>query len=339
MKLEQSRVESFLKAPSAAVVLLYGPDAGLVAERGLALARTVPGALADPFRFVELDEPMPDAVLAEAFAAALGGGRRVVRVRNAREPLVKALESLVKTPPTALVILEAGELTAKSKLRSLAEKSPDVAAIACYAIEPGKLPQVVSARLQAMGVSIDRDAAAWCGQNLSGEEGPLAQALEVLFLYAGESRRLSLADVRAVLSDGGDSSMNDAVDAALTGDPAGADRALALAYEEGTSPVGLIRVLLSELLRLRVAAGAMAAGASPQEAMAGMRPPVFFKRQPMVQKMLRLWPLSALDHALAAALAAEAACKTTGIPDQAYCRQTLLALATRARGAARAKGI
>jgi DNA polymerase-3 subunit delta len=55
----------------------------------------------------------------------------------------------------------------------------------------------------------------------------------------------------------------------------------------------------------------------------------------MVQKMLRFWSLPALDQAIAAALAAEAACKTTHIPDQAYCRQTLLALATRARSAAR----
>ena len=51
MKLEASRVEAFLKAPNARLVLLHGPDAGLVAERGLALARSVPGALNDPFRF------------------------------------------------------------------------------------------------------------------------------------------------------------------------------------------------------------------------------------------------------------------------------------------------
>lgn len=335
MKLEAGRVDAFLKAPTAPIVLLYGPDAGLVAERGLALVRSVPGTLNDPFRFAELSNPAPDTLLAEASAASLTGGKRVVRVRDAHEPVVKALETLLRTPPEALVILEAGELTPKSKLRALGEKSPDVAVIACYAIEPAKLPQIISARLRGMGVSIDQDAAAWCGQNLSGEEGPLSQALEVLFLYAGESKVLSVKDVSAALADGGDTSMGDAIDAALTGDPAATDKALALAYEEGTAPVGLIRVLLGELLRLRVAAGAMAQGASAQEAMGGMRPPVFFKRQPVVQKMLRLWPLPALDQAVAAALAAEVACKTTHIPDQAYCRQTLLALATRARAAAR----
>ena len=336
MKLDAGRVESFLKAPSAPVVLLHGPDAGLVAERGLALARSVEGALNDPFSFAELSNPAPDALLAEATAASLTGLRRVVRVRDAHEPLVKTLEIFTKTPPDALVILEAGELTPKSKLRALAEKAAGVASIACYAIDNAKLPQVISARLRAQGVAIEQDAASWAAQNLTGEEGPLGQALEVLTLYAGETRTLSLADVSSILADGGDTSMNDAIDSALTGDLAATDKALSLAYEEGASPVGLIRVLLSELLRLRLAAGAMAEGASVQEAMSGMRPPVFFKRQPVVQKMLRLWPLPALNQALAAALTAETACKTTRIPEHDYCRQTMLALATRARSATRA---
>jgi DNA polymerase-3 subunit delta len=259
----------------------------------------------------------------------------VVRVRDAHETLVKALETLLKSPPDALVILEAGDLTPKSKLRALAEKAAGAAVIACYAIEPGRLPQVISSRLRSMGIQIDQDAATWAGQNLSGEEGPLGQALEVLLLYAGEEKRLSLADVSAALADGGDTSMNDAIDAALTGDLAATDKALTLAYEEGVAPVGLLRVLLGELLRLRLAAGAMAAGASAQEAMASMRPPVFFKRQALVGKALRLWPLAALNQAIAAALVAESACKTTHVPENAYCRQTMLALATRARNAAR----
>ncbi len=335
MKIDSGRIDAFLKSPNLPLVLLHGPDAGLVAERGLTLARGVEGAMHDPFRFAELMNPPADTLLAEAMAAALTGGRRVVRVRDVHESHAKALETLIKTPPETLVILEAGELTAKSKLRAAAEKAPSVAVIACYAIDQARLPQAISTRLRAVGVQIDQDAAAWAGQNLSGEEGPLGQALEVLTLYAGEEKRLSLADVSAVLADGGDSSMGDAIDAALTGDPEATDKALSLAYEEGIAPVGLLRVLLAELLRLRVAAGAMAEGASAQEAMAAMRPPVFFKRQALVGKALRLWPLPALDQAVSAALTAEAACKTTRVPEHDYCRQTMLALALRARAAGR----
>lgn len=336
MKLDAGRIEAFLKAPTLALALLYGPDTGLVAERGLALARSIKGALDDPFRFAEIINPSVDIMLAEAFASSLTGERRVVRVREGHESLYKALETIEKTPPDALVIIEAGELTPKSKLRALAEKSPHIACIACYAIDQSRLPQVITGRLKAQGVRIDQDAVVWASQNLTGEEGPLAQALEVLVLYAGESKTLSLADVSSILADGGETSIGDAIDATLTGDVAATDKALTLAYEEGASSVGLIRVLLAELLRLRLARAGIEDGASAQDAMAKMRPPVFFKRQTLVQKILRLWTLKMLDQALEVVLSAETACKTTHIPDQDYCRHTMLALAMRARNAGRA---
>jgi len=335
MKLDAGRIDAFLANPTTPIVLIYGPDSGLVAERGLALLRAIPGVQQDPFRFAELHNPDPGTLLAEATAASLTGGKRVVRVRDAHEHLLKPVEALAKAPPESLIILEAGELTGKSKLRAFAEKSAAVASIACYAIDAARLPQVITARLRAAGITIDADAANWVASNIAGEEGPLRQAVELLTLYAGAESRLTLADVSAALADGGDTSMGDAIDAVLTGDPAGTDRALGLAYDEGVAPVGILRVFLAELLRLRVAAAAMEQGASASEAMGGMRPPVFFKRQALVTRILSIWSVPALTDAIRAALAAETACKQTHIPEHAFCRQTLLALASRARTAAR----
>jgi DNA polymerase-3 subunit delta len=93
-----------------------------------------------------------------------------------------------------------------------------------------------------------------------------------------------------------------------------------------------LRILLGELMRLRVAA---ASGAAPAEAVATIRPPVFFKRVPIVTKALGLWTTASLTDAIRAALTAEAACKSTHTPDQAYCRQMVLGLASRARSAGR----
>jgi len=335
MKLDAARTDAFLKSPTTPIILIFGPDAGLVAERGLALARSVEGAIHDPFRFAELQNPDAAGFLGEATAASLTGGRRVVRVRDAHDTLAKPLETLLKTPTDALVILEAGELTAKSKLRALAEKSPAATAIACYAIDAARLPQIITSRLRAVQKTIDPDAASWVANNISGEEGPLRQAIELLDLYAGAQTRLTLEDVRAALPDGGETSMQDAVDSTIQGDPAATDRALALAYEDGATPVGILRVLLGELMRLRVAAAGIANGASISEAMAAMRPPVFFKRQPLITRALKIWTVPTLTEAIRAALTAETACKQTLTPEYAYCRQTMLALASRARSAAR----
>jgi DNA polymerase-3 subunit delta len=271
-------------------------------------------------------------LLEEATAASLMGGRRAVRLRDAGESAVKPVEALLKNPGEAMVILEAGDLTPKSKLRALVEKSPAAAAIACYAIDAARRPRVIADRLREAGVGIDADAASWAAGNIGGEAGAIRQAVELLHLYAGPGGRLGIADVMAALADGGDSSIQDAIDAMLTGDPVAADKAVSLAYDEGVSPVAILRVLLGELMRLRVAASA---GLAPGEAVAAMRPPVFFKRVPVVTKALSLWNAAALTEALRAALTAEAACKSTHTPDEAYCRQMMLGLASRARNAGR----
>jgi DNA polymerase-3 subunit delta len=326
MKLDTARIESHCARPGTPITLLHGPDSGLAAERALQLVKSVPGAAADPFRYAELFSPDAATFLSEATAAALTGGQRVIRVRDATDALAKAIESL--TNPEALIVLEAGELTAKSKLRAAAEKALHVATIACYPIDPPRLAGALTARLRAAGKVIDSDAAAYAAANLTGEAGPLAAAVELLALYAGTENRLTLADVTAALPDGGASSLSDAIDAALAGDAAAADRAVTLAFEDGVSPIALLRTLLSELLRLRIAAAAMAGGASPQTAMAAMRPPVFFKRQPIVTRILARWrSADKIDPAIRTALGAERACKQTATPDHAVCRQTLLALA------------
>ena len=278
MKLDAARTDAFLRYPTTSIVLLHGPDSGLVAERGLTLARSVDGALNDPFRFTELPNPGADTLLAEATAASLTGGKRVVRVRDAHEALAKPLETLLKAPPEALIILEAGELTPKSKLRALGGEIAGSRRHRLLRHRPGAAAQVITARLRARGREIDQDAAAWAGRISPARKARLPRRWRCCVCTRAR-KSAGLEDVSAVLADGGDSSMGDAIDAALTGDPAATDRALALAYDEGVAPVGLLRVLLAELLRLRVAAGAMAEGASAQEAMAGMRPPVFFKRQ------------------------------------------------------------
>jgi len=334
MKIDSARIDAFLKTPGAAsIVLIYGPDSGLVSERAHTLVKSVLGSADDPFRYAEITDS--SRLLEEATAASLTGGRRVVRLRDAGEAAVKPAETLLKNPADALVILEAGDLTPKSKLRALAEKHAAAAALACYAVDAARLPRIITERLRAHNVTIDTEAAAWVANNITGEEGAIRQSVELLFLYAGPNGSLTLADVSAALPDGGDTSIQEAVDAALTGNPPAADRAISLAYDEGVSPVAITRVLLGELMRLRIAAAALGGNTSIQEALSSLRPPVFFKRVPIVTRALSLWPQATLTEAIKTLLAAEAACKSTHTPDQAYCRQTLLALASRARSAAR----
>ncbi|MEQ8696768.1 MAG: DNA polymerase III subunit delta, partial [Bauldia litoralis] len=82
MKIPAARVADFVAKPdpAALIVLVYGPDGGLVHERADALARAVVEDPKDPFRIVHIGDKEltddPAKLSDEAAAIAFGGGRR-----------------------------------------------------------------------------------------------------------------------------------------------------------------------------------------------------------------------------------------------------------------------
>lgn len=133
MKLPPARVQAFLRDPGTCrVILLFGDDAGMIRERAADLVRLVAGSLDDPFSVTELAREDIKRLPNEAAGLSLMGGRRVVRVRDATDAAADAVAAVLKGSGPALVILEAGALPTRSKLRVLLDGAPDGASVGCY---------------------------------------------------------------------------------------------------------------------------------------------------------------------------------------------------------------
>ncbi len=332
MKIPPGRVEGFLKKPDAGIraVLVYGPDAGLVRERADRLASGVAPDAADPFRVSEL----PAADLAqdpprlndEAAALCMTGGRRVVRVRDADDRLGGMFERFLAEPPgDALVVVEAGELGPRSKLRAAFEAAATGGALPCYVEDGAALHAAVRAALAERGVKAD-DAAV---RTLAGLLGPdrmlLRGEVEKLALYLGDRRAATAEDVEACSADAAATSLDEAIDSCLAGNLAAADRALQRLAAEGVAPVRVLRSMAAHLARIESVHARAAAGEEIGRLMAAQR--IFFKRQPAFRAQLRIWRGQRLARALDRVVEAEMRCKETGAPDRAICERALLGLA------------
>ncbi|MFC0386452.1 DNA polymerase III subunit delta [Muricoccus vinaceus] len=333
MKLDARRLPAFLKDPGATrAALLYGEDAGLARERADALQEGIaPGN--DPFRVADLARDLaarPGALSGEAAALSLTGGRRVIRVRDATDALAAPLREVLDSPGDTLLIIEAGELPARSKLRALAESHARAAAIACYRERGAELAATIAAILRESGVTAEPAAAAWLAGRLGDDRQTLRRELEKLALYAGRGGRLAEEDVLACIGDGSALELDEALVAATAGDVATADRALESAMSEGANPVQVIRALLRHVQRLHLASVA---------GMQALQPPVFFRSRPGFEKALRHWRPEALETVLASLLEAERLSKSGGtgrpMPDAALARTALLTVARQSATLAR----
>ncbi|MEO5335421.1 MAG: DNA polymerase III subunit delta [Magnetospirillum sp. WYHS-4] len=334
MKIQGGDVESFLRQPpvNLAAILVYGPDSGLVKERLDALARSVVGNLQDPFRLVELDaaglKRDPARLSDEARALSFGGGKRVVRIRQAGDAAGPILEEFLASAPggAAMVLVEGGDLASRSPLRKVFEQAKNGAAVACYADDARSLPGVIRETLQARGLTLAPDALAFLAENLGSDRLVTRQELEKLALYCGKGM-VTLEDARACVGDSAASSLDALVGAAAGGKPDELDLALQRALAEGVAAVGILRAAGRHFHRLHLVRGLVDRGMAPDAAVQKLRPPLFFKTADAFRAQLRLWTGIGLARALEILTEAEIDCKTTGMPDDAVCARALMRLA------------
>jgi DNA polymerase-3 subunit delta len=231
----------------------------------------------------------------------------------------------------AFIVAEAGELPSRSTLRRVFEASPRAAAIACYPDTARDLAAVIRETLTARQVTASRDATQFLVEHLGADRLLTRSELEKLVLYAGEGGHIELEDARVSVSDTAALELDDAVMAAAEGGTARVERVLGRVFQEGESPVSLIRAVARHLHRLHVLAARMGAGATLEEVLRTARPPIFFKHQESFRRQLMLWSEARLRPQLDRTAKAELHMKTTGIPAETICREAVLAVAQAAR--------
>ena len=334
MKLPAARVAAFLQRPKREIraVLLYGPDAGLVSERADAVARTVCPDLRDPFRVADLSGSAlaadPARLADEAAQMSLIGGRRVVRVRETTDRLARLFSGFFEnTPGDAFMVVEAGELPGSSPLRRAFEAARDAVAIGCYPDTARERGALIADALRAHRITASNDATQYLVEHLGNDRRVTRSELEKLALFAGEGGRVELEDAQRSVGDSAAIERDDAILAAAEGDAITVDRVLGKVFQEGESPVAVIRAMLRHLHRLHALAAQLAAGSTLADVLRSVRPPIFFKQEASFKRQLALWSEARLRAELDRIRRAELHMKLTGLPAETICREAMLAVA------------
>src|SRR6201995_5669839 len=160
-------IDSFLARPDPGrpIILLYGPDAGLVRERADALLKSAVDNVDDPFSLVRLDgdelSAEPSRLVDEALTVPLFGGRRAIRVRAGSRSFAGGIDTLAEVPiKDCRIVIEAGDLRAESPLRTACERAKTAVAIGCYPDGERDLAKLMDEELRAANLRIAPDARA-----------------------------------------------------------------------------------------------------------------------------------------------------------------------------------
>ena len=314
--------------PSAIVgALLYGSDQGLVRDWASQLARSALGSDGGMFQLIVLPREDHGRLRDELATLPLGGGRRVVRVQDGGDSLAGVLEGVAGRAQDLLLSVEAGTLTPRSKLRSLAERSRDWAAVPCFPEAPATTAVAIKEALNRASLTITPDALAFLTSELGGDFARRQAELEKLTLFAAGSQTVDLAAASACCTGSMDVSLGQAATAALTGDVAGLDRLLDELERDGATGPGLLAVVALELHRILKVRTLMEQGQTAEEACRSILPPIYPRQLPGFLVEVRRWPLARVKWAGEAIRSADASCKRAGSRDFTIAARLLTSLA------------
>ena len=292
--LKASEADSFAARPdpARAVVLVFGPDAGLVNERVDAIVRASVDDPNDPFSYVRLDGDTiasdPARLVDEATTIPLFGGRRAIRLRAGSRNIMPAVEAVLGAPlKDCRVVIEAGDLRKGSALRTLIERAKNAAAIPCYADAERDIARLIDDEMRAADLTIAPDARDALAPLLGGDRRASRAELRKLALYAQGAGRIELDDVMAVVADASALALDSLIDAAFAGHLAGVEKEFSKAMVAGTNPGAIIGAAIRHAERLHALSIEIANGASVPEIVGRPQSGIHFRRQDAFTKALR----------------------------------------------------
>ncbi|MBN9888828.1 DNA polymerase III subunit delta [Salipiger abyssi] len=305
MKLTGRDAQAFFRKPdpTRAGVLLYGEDAMRVAHR----RQEVIAALVGPEGEAEMrltrisgaelrrDPAMLlDAIKAQGFFP----GPRVAFVEEAGDGLADIVSRALEDwrEGDAQVIVTAGQLAARSKLRKLFEGHRNALAIGIYSDPPGR--EEIEAALSKAGLEqIDRaafDALEALGRAL--EPGDFRQVLEKLALYKlDDPAPLTPEEVAACAPASIEAELDDVLNVVAEGRSAEIGPLVQRLEGQGVTPVTL---LIMAMRHFRVLYALASSPGGPQAGLQKLRPPLFGPRRDRMLRQAQGWSADGLEAAL-----------------------------------------
>lgn len=319
--------------PSIRLVLIYGPDRGLVAERASTFVAAHGIDPSDPFSVLRTDAASlagePGRLIDELSAIPMFGGTRLVWLRNAaatRELADAIAVAAVSPPADSLLLVEAGDLKKGSALRTVFERAATAMALPCYGDDGRAIDRMLDAALTEAGMTMTLEAREQFRAMLGGDRLASRSEIDKLILYCQGMHTIDLDDVLASAGDVSALSTDTVVDAVLVGQTARFDGAFARAMAGGMRADALLGAMIRQMQQLQQLRHRMdAGGLKPAAAIASARPPIFFARRTVMGDALLRWDGAAISAALARLQQAVREVRASSVPTSA-CHRILLSL-------------
>ncbi|MEM1360269.1 MAG: DNA polymerase III subunit delta [Pseudomonadota bacterium] len=337
MKLNTRQAKAYFRSPDRDTpgILIHGADAMRVALHRQDMLSALLGETAEEemrlTRIAAADLRKDPALLSDAtHSIGFFPGPRAAHIEAATDGLADLIGAALDAwrPGDAQIVVTAGQLNARSKLRKCFEDHGAARAAAIYDDPPGR-DEIAEMLAKAGITTLSRDAEGLIeAMARQLDPGDFRQTVEKLALYThGSTATVGAEDIAAIAPQSVEAGIDDLIGAVADGTSADIGPLIGRLQSQGTQPVALC-IAAGRHFRQLLAAASHPDGTS--KGLAATR--VFGPRRDRMARQLNQWSPLRLDQAIGLLVETDLSLRSSApAPDMSVIERALIRLAMLAR--------
>jgi len=229
------------------------------------------------------------------YSGSLFCNKKIIIINNGTDRILKHVEDIAdKHPENIFIIIFAGVLDKKSKLRNFFEKNEKTLCIPCYLDSDKDLEIITKKELEKNNIILDREAISVLIERSNGDRNNLKNEIEKVKSFALSKKKLETDDIKSLTNFSGEHKVDSLVNECLCGNISQYKKILSELYINTINQIFLLRILNNKIQRLLYMKELQKDYDNLDTLLKISKPPIFWKEKTMVKKQLVIWNLNDL---------------------------------------------
>ena len=238
-----------------------------------------------------------NTILSELYNKSFFESEKIILINRVTDKISQFIyEILEKELESTTIILKAGILEKKSKLRSIFEKNKSLICIPFYADDQRTLVTLASNFFKESNISVSFELINTLVERCNGNRGYLENELKKIKLYSEGKKVITLKDIFLLTNLTENINVSELVDNCLSKNQKKIIKIINENNYNNEDCILITRTFLSKLKRLKILRADFDKNHDLEGTFANHKPPIFWKDKPMVTQQIRKRGLKEINN-------------------------------------------
>ena len=244
------------------------------------------------------------------YSGSLFSKKKILTINNATDKIIKQTEYVVnKCPENVFLIIFAGVLEKKSKLRNFFETNTKIICIPCYLDANKDLEIIARMELKKNNIILSSESINLLVEKSNNDRGNLKNEIDKIKSFAQNKKKIEIDEIKSIINFSGEYKSENFINECLCGNILQYKKIISELYTNTINQIFLLRILSNKIHRLLKIKEQKNKSNNIDNIINTSKPTIFWKEKPLVKKQLSIWSLNDLQKIISDINNTELLCK------------------------------